>query len=89
MSDAGKPADNGELTTIEREIEETRDRLASTIDQLTYRASPKTISRREFAKVKGYFVDAQGSPRTDNITKVLGGVAGLVVVVVLLRKVTR
>ena len=45
-----KPADAAAATTpasIESEIEETRERLAGTIDQLAYRASPKTIVRRE------------------------------------------
>ena len=40
-------------------MEATRERLAATIDQLVYRASPKTIARREVASVKGFFVDAR------------------------------
>jgi hypothetical protein len=74
--------------SIENEIEATRERLASTIDQLVYRASPKTIARREVATVKAVFVDRQGNPRTDNILKAAGAVAGFVVLVVVLRKVT-
>ena len=31
--------------SIEREMEQTRQRLAQNIDQLLYRASPKTIAR--------------------------------------------
>ncbi|GAA4678253.1 DUF3618 domain-containing protein [Nocardioides nanhaiensis] len=73
---------------IEREIEETRERLAATIDQLLHRASPKTIVSRETAALKGYFVDAEtGQPRTDNILKVVGGVAGFVALLVVVRKV--
>ena len=75
--------------SIEREMDQTRQRLASTIDQLIYRTSPKTIVRREIATVKGYFVDADGNPRTENILKVAGGVAGFVTVVVVIRRVTR
>jgi hypothetical protein len=74
--------------SIENEIEATRERLASTIDQLVYRASPKTIARREVATVKAAFVDAQGNPRTDNILRAAGAVAGFVVLVVVFRKVT-
>ena len=74
--------------TLESEIEATRERLANTIDQLVYRASPKTIARREVAGLKATFVDAQGNPRTDNILKAAGAVAGFVVLVVVLRKVT-
>lgn len=75
---------------LEREIEETRQRLASTIDQLTYRAHPKTIVSREVATVKAHFVDpATGEPRTDNILKVVGGVVGVVALFVVIRKVAR
>jgi hypothetical protein len=75
--------------SIEDEMEVTRERLAGTIDQLVYRASPKTIVQREIATLKAYFVDAQGNPRTDNIVKVAGGVVGFLGFVVLMRKVTR
>ena len=75
--------------SIEDEMEETRQRLAGTIDQIVHRASPKTIADREIAKLKARFVDADGNPRTDNILKVAGGVVGFVVFVVVARKVTR
>ena len=75
--------------TLESEIEATRARLAATIDQLAYRASPKTIVRREVNGIKAHFVDAQGNPRTDNILKVAGGVLGFVTFVVVMRKVTK
>ena len=79
-----------ELSDLEREIAETRERLATTIDQLLYRSSPKTIVSREVAQVKGHYVDATtGEPRTDNILKTVGGVVGFVVVIVVLRRVTR
>ena len=76
-------------SSIEDDMEVTRDRLAATIDQLVYRASPKTIVKREIATVRAYFVDAQGNPRTDNILKVAGAVAGFAVFVVATRWVTR
>ena len=73
--------------SIEREMEQTRQRLAQNIDQLLYRASPKTIARRQAAAVKGYFVDPSGSPRTENILKVAGSVAGVAVLLVAIRKI--
>jgi len=77
-------------SALEREIEETRERLATTIDQLIYRSSPKTIVGREVAQLKAFFVDTtSGEPRTENILKVAGGVVGTVVLLVLIRKVTR
>jgi hypothetical protein len=75
--------------SIEDEMEVTRERLAGTIDELVYRASPKTILAREIATLRAHFVDAQGNPRTDNILKVAGGVVGFLGFVVLMRKVTR
>lgn len=80
---------SNQLSDLEQEIEETRERLAHTIDQLLYRSSPKTIVSREIAALKGVYVDpATGEPRTDNILKTVGGVVGFVTLLVLLRKVT-
>jgi len=79
---------SNELSAIEAEIEETRERLAVTIDQLLYRSSPKTIASREIASIKAHFVDpATGQPRTDNILKAVGGVVGVVALFVVIRKV--
>ncbi len=79
----------GSLSSAEAEIEETRERLAQTIDALLERTSPRNVVRREVASVKGYFVDPQGNPRTENILKVAAGVAGFVGVVVVIRRITR
>jgi hypothetical protein len=78
------------MSALERDIEETRERLAGTIDELLYRAHPKTIVGREVASVKAHFVDpATGQPRTDNILKVVGGVVGVVVLLGVIRKIVR
>ena len=77
------------LDSLERDIEATRERLADTIDQLVYRASPKTIARREVNAVKAFYVAPDGSPRTDNILKTAGVVAGFVAVVVALRTIVK
>lgn len=76
------------LSSIENEIEVTRARLASTIDELVYRTSPKTIAKREVNAFKGFFVGPEG-PRTENIAKVVGGVAALTVAFVVLRKIVK
>jgi len=76
-----------QVSSLEHEIEETRERLGATIDQLVYRASPKTIIKREIASVKAHFVDPSGAPRTDNILKVAGGVVGVVALWVVVRRV--
>jgi len=77
-------------SALEREIEETRERLAGTIDELIYRSNPRTIVSREVAGLKAFFVDpATGQPRTENILKVAAGVVGTIVVFALIRKVSR
>jgi len=76
------------MSALEREIEATRERLASTIDQLAYRAHPKTIVGRQVTTVKSHFVELDtGAPRTDNILKVAGAVVGAIVLFALVRKV--
>ena len=78
------------LSALEAEMEETRERLATTIDQLIYRAHPKTIVGREISSIKAHFVDPQtGQPRTDNILKAVGAVVGVVATFVVIRKVVR
>ncbi|GAB3992559.1 DUF3618 domain-containing protein [Nocardioides marmoraquaticus] len=78
-----------QASSLERDIEETRERLAATIDQLVHRASPKTIAQRQVAQVKAYFVDEQGQPRQDNIIKVVGGTAAVVALLVVVRRAVR
>ena len=80
-------AKGNDTSSLEHEIEATRERLAGTIDQLIHRASPKTIVGRQVETTKAHFVDAKGQPRTDNILKVVGAVVGTVVLVVVIRKV--
>ena len=81
---------SNDMSSLESEIEETRERLASTIDQLIYRSSPKTIAKREVASLKAHFVDpATGQPRTDNILKVVGGAVGVFVLLGVIRKIVR
>nr|WP_300046203.1 DUF3618 domain-containing protein [uncultured Nocardioides sp.] len=77
-----------DMSALEREIEATRERLASTIDQLAYRAHPKTIVGRQVTTVKSHFVELDtGAPRTDNILKAAGAVVGVILLFALVRKV--
>jgi predicted component of type VI protein secretion system len=80
---------SNQTSSLEAEIEETRERLAATIDQLLHRSSPKTIVSREITSVKAYFVDPTGAPRTDNILKVAGTVVGVVALFTVIRRVVR
>jgi len=77
-------------SSLEHEIEATRERLAGTIDQLLYRSSPKTIAQRQIAAVKATYVDPlTGQPNTANILKTVGVVTGVVGLMVALRKLSR
>jgi hypothetical protein len=77
------------MSALEHEIEETRERLATTIDQLLYRVHPKTIVSREVSSIKAHYVDPSGQPRTDNILKTVGGVVGVIVLFAFVRKIAR
>jgi hypothetical protein len=68
------------------EIEQIRERLASTVDQLIDRSNPKNIARRQFESVKARFVDETGSPRLENIAPVVGGIVAVVAGIVVVRK---
>ena len=77
-----------DLSALEREIEQTRENLAATIDQLVYRVNPKTIASREVGSIKAHFVDSEtGQPRTDNILKTVGVVVGVIGFFIVVRKV--
>jgi hypothetical protein len=72
---------------IAAEIAETRNRLAGTIDQLVYRVQPKTIVERKIASTKASFVNPDGSLKKDKVLKVAGVVVGVLVTLVVIRKI--
>ena len=78
-----------QVSTLEHDIEQTRERLAATIDHLDYRASPKTIERREIAQLKAYIRAPDASPRVDIIAKVAGGVLGAAALFMVVRKIAK
>ena len=82
MSTASRTPDE-----ITADIVETRERLAATIDQLTYRITPKTIASRRLQSIKAKFVTADGKPDTAMIGKTAAGVVGFVALIIVIRKV--
>ena len=70
---------------IEAEIAQTRAHLASTIDELTVRAHPREIVRRQKESAKAKFVDATHTPEGDLRAERVGAMAaaGAAVLVVL------
>lgn len=71
------------------EIEQTRENLAHTIDELIDRASPKNIASRRMAAVKARFVAPDGSPRFETIVPVVGGAVAVVVAIVVVRRLLK
>jgi hypothetical protein len=59
----------------------SRNRLASTIDALTYRISPKTIVKRKLEDIRAEFVDADGALRKDRVAIVAGAAIGVLALV--------
>ncbi|MFX0537900.1 DUF3618 domain-containing protein [Ornithinimicrobium sp. Y1847] len=75
---------------IEADLNATRDRLARTVDELAYKVSPQTLKANAIASLRSSANDAafhaDGQPRYDRLSKVLGGVAGGALVLGLLRR---
>lgn len=71
---------------IVAEIEETRERLAQTVDTLIERTNPKNVARRNLESVKAQFVDPNGSPRFETIIPVVGGIVGFAGLILVIRK---
>ncbi len=78
MADKQKPRSENE---IEADLSATRDRLARTVDELTFRASPSELKRRQVDKLKAkaneVAFDADGEPRLERLAGALGGVSGV------------
>ena len=75
---------------IEADIAASRTRLAGTIDELTTRAQPKEIARRQADSAKSSFMAATHTPEGDLRIERIGAAAGalvaLVAAVVVLRR---
>ncbi len=95
MADTKEPRSTDE---IEADLASSRDRLARTVDELAFRASPAEIKRRQMAKVDAKKAellgqvddkvrDEQGDIRLDLVAYALGAVAGVSFVLGLARRV--
>jgi len=71
---------------IEADIAATRARLASTVDELVDRASPKNLALRQGEQAKSQVFDEQGQLRTQKLLAVVGAVAGVVGVLLVIRR---
>lgn len=69
------------------DIEQIRDRLAATVDELIDRVSPKSIAGRRKAKIQAHFVAPDGSVRTENVVPIVLYAVGAVAGIAALRKI--
>lgn len=72
---------------IARDIAATRNRLAGTVDQLVYRAKPQTIARNRIAEIRASVSRPDGSPDVQKLGTLAGIAVGVVVALVVIRKV--
>lgn len=59
---------------IARQLEQTRERLTKSVDDLQDYVRPSNVANRGLEKVTGFFVDADGQPRAERIAAVGAGV---------------
>jgi hypothetical protein len=78
---AAAPAPPPSIPTLEAEISARRDRLAQTIDELTYRVRPRTIIHRQAEAAKARFADVATTPEGELRVERLAAVVAVVAVV--------
>jgi len=59
---------------IARELEQTRERLAKSVEDLQEYVRPSNVANRGLGKVTSFFVDSAGQPRAERIAAVSAGV---------------
>ena len=77
----GEPAPKPQrsVAEIQAELDATRERLATRIDDLQEYVTPKNVVGRQVDKVKGVFVDEFGGIKPDRVLIAAGVVVGVVV----------
>ena len=76
----GAAAPAPSIPALEAEIVARRERLATTIDELTHRVSPRTILHRQTQAAKGRFADVATTPEGDLRVERLAAVVAVVAV---------
>lgn len=88
MSDE-KSTNPRSIAQLQQDIEDSRARLAATIDELTAKAAPRALLQREKDNAKARFAAATQTPEGDLRTERLAAVAGAVIVVLVVRCMLR
>lgn len=77
------------IPALEADIAERRVRLARTLDELTAKATPSAIAKRQVQQAKARFADATTTPEGDLRVERVAAAVALVVVIVALRVLRR
>ena len=70
----------GEAARLEAQIEQAREQLAVTIDQIAERVAPKNVAAEAKSKARSIVVNPDGSLRKDRLIKI-AAVAGIVLAI--------
>ncbi|EAP99746.1 hypothetical protein JNB_06244 [Janibacter sp. HTCC2649] len=72
------------ISALEADIAERRTRLARTLNELTAKATPSAIAKRQVEQAKARFADATTTPEGDlRVERVAAAVAVVAVIVAL------
>lgn len=77
------------IAQLQAEIAASRERLATTIDQLTAKAAPKALMARKTEEAKLRFAAATKTPQGDLRTERVAAVAAAIAVVLIVRCLLR
>ena len=100
MADNLSPTDDRTTSQIEADLSATRARLAASVSALIDQVHPNRIKQRQVAQFKvlgrnakenarSLLFNARGDLRTDRVTAVAGGLAGLVTFTLIIRAIGR
>jgi hypothetical protein len=68
-----------ETDKIAQDIDSTRDRVVSNLDELIDRTSPEYVAKTQLERVKNFYLDEFGGVRVDRAAKTAGVVFGLAI----------
>jgi hypothetical protein len=77
VAKGGAPESGGQTARLEAQIEEARNNLAVTIDEIAGRVAPANVAAEAKSKARSVVVNPDGSLRKDRVIKI-AAVAGIV-----------
>lgn len=75
------------VAQIQSDMDATRQRLVSTLDELKVATNPKNLARKQVEKVRDYYVDEYGAVRPERVIKTAAIAVGTVIAVRVTKRV--